>query len=163
VVDKLIEQAPCDLVLVKLGQQAYSFPHSIERQGNWLIPTAGGANSQRAMKILPALADLYTLANSPQIRLCQVYSPGQNQLNLDRLKKTAESIGDKINVPVIAMPIYAHFVSDAIIHLATTEKYDLVVLGASSEGLLQQAVRGNIPEAIAQGIDSTVIIVRSPL
>ncbi len=163
VVDKLIKQAPCDLVLIKLGQQAYSFPHSIERQGNWLIPTAGGANSQRAMKILPALAELYTLPNSPQIHLCQVYAPGQSQLNLDRLKKTAESIGDKMNVPVIAMPIYAHFVSDAIIHLATTERYDLVVLGASSEGLLQQAVRGNIPEAIAQKINSTVIIVRSPL
>lgn len=163
VVDKLIQQAPCDLVLVKLGQQAYSFPNSINRQGNWLIPTAGGANSQRAMKILPALAELYSLPHSPQIRLCQVYAPGQNQLNLDRLKKTAESIGDKINLPVTAMPIYAHSVSDAIIHLATTRKYDLVVLGASSEGLLQQAVRGNIPEAIAQGIDSTVIIVRSPL
>jgi hypothetical protein len=44
--------------------------------------------------------------------------------------------------------------------LAHTQHYDVVVLGASREGLLQQVVHGNIPEAIARGVNSTVILVR---
>ncbi|WP_442942541.1 hypothetical protein [Nostoc sp.] len=44
-----------------------------------------------------------------------------------------------------------------------TEGYDVVVLGASREGLLQQAIQGNIPEAIASGVESTVILVRGAI
>jgi CIC family chloride channel protein len=47
--------------------------------------------------------------------------------------------------------------------LAHTQHYDVVVLGASREGLLQQVVHGNIPEAIARGVNSTVILVRGAL
>ncbi|NEQ80593.1 MAG: universal stress protein, partial [Moorea sp. SIO2I5] len=52
---------------------------------------------------------------------------------------------------------------DALIRLAKAQKYDVVVIGASREGLLEQAIHGNIPEAIARGVDSTVILVREAL
>jgi CIC family chloride channel protein len=38
-----------------------------------------------------------------------------------------------------------------------------VVLGASREGLLQHVVKGNIPEALARGVSSTVILVRNAI
>jgi CIC family chloride channel protein len=163
VVDTLIKQAPCDLMLVKLGQKPYAFPNKLERQGLWLIPTAGGANTQKALKILPALANMYSLARSPKIRICQVYSPSQSELPLQHLNKTAESLRDKINLLVTILPIRAYSPSEAIIRLTATEKYDLVVIGASSEGLLQNAVYGNITEEIAREVDSTVIIFRNSL
>ncbi|MEN9871143.1 MAG: hypothetical protein RLZZ171_2131, partial [Cyanobacteriota bacterium] len=37
----------------------------------------------------------------------------------------------------------------------------LVILGASNEGLLQNVINGNIPEAIAHHANSTVIIFRN--
>jgi CIC family chloride channel protein len=39
----------------------------------------------------------------------------------------------------------------------------VIVLGASREGLLQQAIKGNIPEAIARYGDRTVILVRGAI
>ena len=49
---------------------------------------------------------------------------------------------------------------DWIENQAKKEGFDVVVLGASREGMLQQAIKGNIPEAIASGVDCTVILVR---
>jgi CIC family chloride channel protein len=45
--------------------------------------------------------------------------------------------------------------------LAQKDQCDVIVLGASREGMLQQAIKGNIPEAIARGCDCTVMLVRS--
>jgi CIC family chloride channel protein len=115
------------------------------------------------MKIIPALANLYTVPFSPKICLCQVSPPTKRVSNLDRLKKTAEAIRDKTNLPVTILPIQAYSVAETIIGITNNHSYDLVVLGASSEGLLQHAIHGNIPETLARKIDTTVIIVRSSL
>jgi CIC family chloride channel protein len=61
---------------------------------------------------------------------------------------------------VTATPVIASSVADGVINLVKTEHFDVVVLGASREGLLQQAIHGNIPAAIANQVDSTVILVR---
>ena len=63
-----------------------------------------------------------------------------------------------MNCPVILLPISAYSVSEAIVNLTRQKKYGLVVLGGSNENLLQQVVKGNIPEAIAKNANSTVII-----
>jgi CIC family chloride channel protein len=64
---------------------------------------------------------------------------------------------------VVAASLQAESVTAGVIELVKTEDFDVVVLGASREGLLQQAIQGNIPEAIASGVDSTVILVRSAI
>lgn len=53
---------------------------------------------------------------------------------------------------VVALRVQANSVAEGVINLVQTEGYDVVVLGASREGLLQQATQSNIPEAIASGI-----------
>ncbi|HHP7232186.1 MAG TPA: chloride channel protein [Xenococcaceae cyanobacterium] len=163
VVDTIIAQASCELMLVKLGTAPNSFPQNLAGKGKWLIPTAGGSNIQRAMKFLPALANLYTLPDYPQIELCQIYNASRHKFNSDQLKITANAIADKLNRPVFPFPIRGNSVPNAVFRLNYQQKYDLIIIGASSEGLLQNAVRGNIPEAIARKTDTTVIIVRRPL
>lgn len=64
---------------------------------------------------------------------------------------------------VVALPVQANSIAEGVINLVQTEGYDVVVLGASREGLLQQAIQGNIPEAIASGVESTVILVRGAI
>ena len=64
---------------------------------------------------------------------------------------------------VVAAPVKADSVSDGVINLVNNEHYDVVVLGASREGMLQHAILGNIPEAIASGVESTVILVRGAI
>jgi CIC family chloride channel protein len=64
---------------------------------------------------------------------------------------------------VVAASLQAESVAQGVIELVKTEDFDVIVLGASREGLLQQAIQGNIPEEIASGVDSTVILVRSAI
>jgi CIC family chloride channel protein len=163
VVDSLIQRTPCDLVLVKLGQDLHSYPNNLNRETTWLAPTAGGANAQRAIELLPALTSLYNRDRAPKIHLCQVYPPSRQEADLSGLYKTANFLREKLAIPALPISILSANVAEAIVKQAESDRADVVILGASSEGLLQQAVRGNIPEAIARGVNNTVIIVRGAI
>ncbi|NET58685.1 MAG: universal stress protein [Symploca sp. SIO2E6] len=165
VVDTLIRQAPCDLVLVKLGHKeevmadgtivtSCTLPLAWQR---WLVPIAGGPNSHLALQLIPAFT---AFASAPQINVVQVFSPSNSEPNLTLLQQAASFLAEKLNYRVTTIPIRAYSVSEAVINFATSQRCDVIILGASREGLLQQAIHGNIPEAIARGIDRTVILVR---
>src|SRR5919199_543095 len=165
IVDTLIRQAPCELVLVKLGHR-----EEVQTDGTavascplpiawtrWLVPIAGGPNSSCALQLLPALT---SHSSAPTIGVAQVFTPSTLLPDTTMLEKAAFLLSQKLSCPVMTIPVRSYSVSDAVIQLAHTQQCDVVVLGASREGLLQQVVHGNIPEAIARGVDSTVILVR---
>ncbi|AFY59034.1 chloride channel protein EriC [Rivularia sp. PCC 7116] len=154
VVDTIIRQATCELLLVKLGNS--SNPINFKR---CLVPMAGGPNSKIALKLLPALA---TYTQKLEIRLTQVFS-SEAQIDVKVLQAAKRLLIDryKLSNKINAVHIKAHSVPEGIINLVKTGNFDVVVLGASGEGMLQQAINGNIPEAIASGVDCTVILVRS--
>ncbi|MBD2418263.1 chloride channel protein [Anabaena cylindrica FACHB-243] len=154
VVDTVIRQASCDVVLVKLGNIS-----DCSHFNRWLVPMAGGPNARAAIKLLPALV---TLGNDAQIRLMQVFKPSELKPDMIVLEESTRQLMRHRNLhsTVVASPIQADSVAEGVIDLVKTESYDVVVLGASREGLLQQAIQGNIPETIASGVESTVILVR---
>ncbi|MBK1986123.1 chloride channel protein [Sphaerospermopsis aphanizomenoides BCCUSP55] len=154
VVDTIIRQAACDVVLVKLGTLSES-----NHFNRWLVPMAGGPNARMAIKLLPALV---TLGNNAEIRLTQVFKPSELKPDMTVLEESTRQLMRHRNLysNVVAAPIQADSVCEGVINLVKTEGYDVVVLGASREGLLQQAIYGNIPETIASGVESTVILVR---
>ncbi|MDF2388013.1 chloride channel protein [Nostoc ellipsosporum NOK] len=179
VVDTLIRQATCDVVLVKLGagkqgsrgenstssSSSPSTPHSplpTPQFNRWLLPMAGGPNSRVALKLLPALM---TLGDEAEIRLTQVFKPSEIKPDMTVLEQAIRQLmrRRKLSSTVVAVPVQANSVAEGVINLVKTEGYDVVVLGASREGLLQQAIQGNIPEAIASGVESTVILVRGAI
>lgn len=162
VVDTVIRQATCDVVLVKLGNIPESTVTPSLQFNRWLVPMAGGPNARVAIKLLPALV---TLGNNPQIRLTQVFKPSEFKPNMIVLEQAIRQLmrRRKLSSTVIASPVQANSVSEGVINLVKTEGFDVVVLGASREGLLQQAIQGNIPEAIASGVESTVILVRGAI
>jgi chloride channel protein, CIC family len=177
VVDTIIRQAICDVVLVKLGNiqhfpagryandklsAAQSTVNTQYTFNRWLVPMAGGPNARMAIKLLPALV---TLGIDPQIRLTQVFKPSELAPDMTVLEQAISQLirRRKLSSTVVASPVKADSVSQGVINLVKTEGYDVVVLGASREGLLQQAIQGNIPEAIASGVESTVILVRGAI
>ncbi|MBH8563086.1 chloride channel protein [Nostoc sp. CENA67] len=189
VVDTLIRQATCDVVLVKLGRGAgeqrswgdgelgnwgensTSSPSSsptpdsplpTPQFNRWLLPMAGGPNSRVALKLLPALV---TLGDEAEIRLTQVFKSSEIKPDMTVLEQAIRQLmrHRKLSSTVVAVPVQANSVAEGVINLVKTEGYDVVVLGASREGLLQQAIQGNIPEAIASGVESTVILVRGAI
>jgi chloride channel protein, CIC family len=158
VVDTMIRQANCDLVLVKLGNNF----HSHREFKRWLIPMSGGPNAPIAIKLLPALVNL---ENDIEIRLTQVVKPGEIAPDMTVLEESTRQLMRHRNLKsnVVAASLQAESVTNGVIDLVKAENFDVVVLGASREGLLQQAIQGNIPESIASGVDSTVILVRSAI
>lgn len=194
VVDTIIRQAACEVVVVKFGSKCGPDPdgkdwhpeeHKLQSQGlkfgllnpaakgpaskskphlsalnRWLVPTAGGPNSQEAIQLLPALA---ALSPHPEIRLCQVCQPSEPMPDISALNLGVDFLSQRLSSPVLAIPVCASSVAEAIIDLAQKNQCDVILLGATREGLLQQVIKGNIPEEIARGCDCTVILVRGPI
>ena len=159
ITDSLIKQAACDLMLVKLGSASHAFPKQLQLKHKWLIPTTGGDRINKLLTILPALSKLDYIP--PKLQICQVSPPDRPQKFSADFQHAAHLLQKVMNCPIIPLLIAANSVSEAIIKLTKRKKYGLVILGASNEGLLQNVVKGNIPEAIARRANSTVIIFRS--
>jgi CIC family chloride channel protein len=165
VYDTVIRQAPCTVVLVKLGDNGKSWrgqqadfdgsnPLSLKR---WLLPMAGGPNAQEAVELLPALT---ALSDKPQVCLCQVFTPSEHDLDTTVLDQTAQSLRSQLKANVIATPICSRSVTEAVMDLAQNYACDVIILGASRERLLQQVIKGNIPEEILRQSDRLVMVVR---
>ncbi|MEH2137558.1 chloride channel protein [Nostoc sp.] len=150
VVDTIIRQASCDVVLAKL--------HDKRAFDRWLLPMAGGPNSSQAIKLLPALTSLST---SPQIKLCQVFHPTGSIPDTTLLEKSVHFLQRRVKGKVVATPVQANSVSEAVLECAKQDNSDVIVLGASRESLLQQAIQGNIAEKISRKSSCTVIMVKT--
>jgi chloride channel protein, CIC family len=177
-VDTAIRQAPCPVVLIKLGKNLQNISRSsatnelltpqngvetllrLTNLNRWLVPISGGANIQYALKLLPALV---SFSRDPEIYLCQFFDPDRTQPDLDKLNIAANFVRDNLSISATIWPLYSDAIAATAIDLAAEKQCDAIILGASREGLLQQTIQGNIPEAIAQGSDCTVIVVRAAI
>jgi CIC family chloride channel protein len=151
-VDTIIRQAACEVVLVKLSES--------ENFNRWLVPIAGGPNAKRAIQLLPAMINL---AVYPEVRVCQVFEPGSFMSDAKLLWETVQALSEQLKCPVVARPASGSSVPEVVLQLAGQERCNVILLGASREGLLKQVLNGNIPEAIARNSNRTVILVRGAI
>lgn len=151
VLDTLIRQAACEVVLVKLKDNS-----NFER---WLVPIAGGPNAQQAIRLLPGLT---SLSKTPVVNLCQVFNSNEVEPDTTTLEKAANFLKKRLHGLVTISPVYATSVSEAILERARQSDSDVIVLGASREGMLQQVLHENIPATISRNKQQTVILVRQP-
>ncbi|WP_448564980.1 chloride channel protein [Trichothermofontia sp.] len=172
-VDTLIRQTACEVMVVKWGQALIERMVGAEVNGNtlqeaslslafdrWLVPLAGGPNAQRAIQLLPALT---IFSEAPEICLCQVFEPTVQSPDTRLLDRDADYLERHLHGSIHTLPIQATAVADTLLNLTQRYHCDVILLGASREGLLQQALKGNIPAAIARRSPSTVILVRSAI
>jgi CIC family chloride channel protein len=155
VVDTIIREAPCDLLLVKFPAK----PQPLRFQ-RWLIPLGGGANAQRALELLPGLTQLAHSEQQLQIRLCQVFPRDHPSPDTALLDHHIQRLKPKFEDAISQISLCSESVAEAIIDLARAEQDDVIMLGASQSSLLQQMVRGNIPATIAQKSDCTIILAK---
>ncbi|TVP65799.1 MAG: CBS domain-containing protein [Leptolyngbya sp. LCM1.Bin17] len=150
VVDTLIRQAPCQVLVVRPGRNL-TFNH-------WLIPTAGGPNAQSANRLLPGLL---TLGQSAQIQLCTVCHPEKGEcLTPYHLSEMADHLEATLHRPVTTHVLTHPSVAEAVVDLAQQCHSDAILLGASRENLLSQVLKGNVPLEIALQTDLTIILLR---
>ncbi len=157
VVDTLVQRVNCRMMLVKLvaGDRAFE---------RWLVPTAGGPNSRQALRLLPALLGLGV---SPEIYLCHVARSDADD-PATALNPAIAMLQKRVDVPIEMITVQrwsptdrrSSAVAAAIVDLAGQYDCDVIVVGATRSGMLQQVIQGNIPEEIARRCDCTVILVR---
>jgi len=148
VADQVIRHAPCDLVAVKLaGDQP------IRRV---LVPTAGGSHAAFAAELM----GIYLQEGGYDVTCCYVLPPEARPEERD----TALQWIDKTvsGTPLEEMADIRLLEGNKVVStlVKTAPEYDMVVLGASEEGLFSNVLFGEIPERIARYSKTPVMIVK---
>lgn len=148
VTDQVVRYAPCDLITVKLGG-----PASFNRI---LVTTAGGPHAMLAAEYV----GLYTEHLGCEVHCGYVIPPDADER---RREQALEWIGKTIRLTGLegrarAVLLEGRRVATALVEAAAD--YDLVVLGASKEGVFSSVLFGEIPEKVARYSPSPVMIVK---
>lgn len=168
VVDTVVRQAACEVVLVKLQDSTLA---PVPTFNHWLVPVAGGPNAQVALGLLPALLTANQFdrqaapsePKKPDVKICRIFDQQPTLTEISQLQELAMDTAAAIDCVVAALPLWGLPVAEAVVRLAAQKQCDVIMLGASREGLLQQVIRGNIPEAITRESRCTVILVRGAI
>jgi chloride channel protein, CIC family len=148
-IDPVMQQAACEVVLVKCNAQT-----QFER---WLVPLAGGPNARLAIELLPALT---ALSDKPLVSLCQVFEP-QGAVDLTALDRAADFLYPYFyDGAIVKVPLCANSIPETLLNYADRECSNVIIIGASRAGILQQVVNGNIPAIVSRNSDRVVILVR---
>lgn len=149
VTDKVVANAPTDLMLVKLVAG-----YKLEK---WLLPTAGGKHAIRAEEYAAAIVR----ANKGQLTLCSVVSPNAGETKIEgakqMLEKAVKRVSQSNGVEVKSEVIKSESVSRGI--LEESKNYDAIILGAT-EHRFKKMFFGSVPQAIARESLKTVVLVK---
>ncbi|MGL6282269.1 MAG: chloride channel protein [Microcoleaceae cyanobacterium] len=167
VIDILMKQAPCQIIVVKWS---INFNYNLALNGSidhdnyawqgdrWLVPVRSGGEMSAGVSLLK---DLIPTEAKPEITLCQVLLPN-SLIDHQSITQTANFLQQYLETTVIPLTVCSSSVINAITDIAMNNQCDVIILGASKDGFLKQAIHGNIPEAIARNCyNSTVILVRN--
>ncbi len=148
IADKIIRYVPCDLALLKIGEDA-----SIE---NCLFPTSGGPNAKLASKIIDGLAE------DSDMNITATYvapeNPDSEQIEFgeSKIDETLNTMKNrsKINKKLIEANLIPEGITEA------SKNYDLVVIGAAKESFFRKMLFGEIPEKVARNSPASVLVVK---
>jgi len=144
-IDPIVNNAPCDIAVVKAGP--------LSQFKKVLLPTAGGPQLELAGDVATAIGKQF---GSKITAIHIVSSEEEKEAGEDRLNEHLKEIKAKMRVD--SKILISNSPADAIVKEA--ESYDVVVIGATREGLFQQLMFGTIPEGIARGTGKPVIMVK---
>jgi uncharacterized hydrophobic protein (TIGR00271 family) len=147
VLDPIVKDAPCDVLIVK--------GHNWKEINSILVPAAGGPNAPIGARLA------WTLSQSSGAKVTGLYvqvgraSSSRMAENRRILAGTFEGL--EFSQPPELKVIIANTVESGIISEA--ENYDLVIVGASEQGFIDQFAFGSIPQRIAsQSPHSSVMV-----
>ena len=148
VIDAVIRDAPCDVTVAK--------GDTWREAKRILVPTAGGPHAPIAARLAMLLSQAYDAQVTALYVQLGRATPEQMEANRQRIVQTLDGL--EFGTPPEEKVIVAESVVEGIVREA--EGYDLVLLGASEEGLFDQFVFGTIPQQIAARVSKTAVIVR---
>ena len=148
VADKVIRFAPCDLMMLKIGES--------KKIENCFLPTAGGPNAQLASTILNAIAGQLKLSVTAGFVTGEDASQDQIEIGRQRINAALKNLDKDIvrSEKIIKSKSIAGGIAKA------SRKFDLLVIGAAKEPLFHKMLFGEIPEKVARFSPTSVLVVK---
>jgi amino acid transporter/nucleotide-binding universal stress UspA family protein len=149
--DPVIEQAPCDLLVVKAAEQ-----ESDKEIRRILFPLKGRSpHGKLAVDVVLLIAKKFDAEVT-------IFHVKQKDTLESEATTMMESIAGLLQDVKHTIKIVA---GDEVVKSIITEsqRHDIVVIGATTENVFQQLLFGSIPEKIAKGCSKTVLMVKKNL
>ena len=148
-VDTVVRDADTDVLVERIGESA-DCVESI------LLPTAGGPHAEFAAQVAQAIGR----PEQARIEVVNVVEPDADDRRREEARKMVESTAETfedfegVTTSVIEGDDIVRTIVDR------SDEYDLTIVGATREGLLQQFVFGAIPEQIGWQAENIVIMAK---
>lgn len=152
VIDLVAKSPPCDLAVVRF--QKREPPRKI------LVATAGGPHAGLATRLAISQARLYKeeSGETTEITLFNILPEGTEEAEQAQRRRRMEEIASRYDYPLIPKVVRAPDVVTGILREA--ESHNVVMVGASAQGLFDQRIFGSIPETVARECTKTVIMTK---
>jgi len=153
--DPVIQQAPCDVGVVRVGPDPSAFAERMKNIQRVLVPSSGGPNADLALAL--------GLDLGPEVRVTALRVARQ-PLGPTALSAQWEMLRTAVSKWQSEPRLERHVtlatgISSGILQEAE-QGYDLVFLGATRESLVDRVLFGNLPQMLAQQIQQPVVVVR---
>ncbi len=157
-VEWFLENATCDVYVERFGVEPYveELGSSAEQPHRLLLAVADSTHSELAVDVAHALA---TTAGA-RIDIVHCIPPDATEVESEAAERLVEGFEAQLHdVPEMSATIVrTEHAPEEIIH--RSNNYDVTVLGATREGLLQQFIHGSLPESVRLGSKNTVLMAK---
>ncbi|QCC57125.1 universal stress protein (plasmid) [Natrinema thermotolerans] len=150
-IDRLIEHAPCDLYVERIGQEANSVD-------SILLPVAGGPHVRPAASVAKAIA----ARNDAAVHVFSVAATDTDSETAREYIASAKMKLEEAPGPPIQMEPVIHDgddITEGIVEAAID--HDVIVFGATRQGALHRRLVGSVPRTVVHQTDRTILLARS--
>ena len=148
IADRIIRHAPCDLLVLKMGEK--------DKWDKCLLPTAGGPNAQLAASILNSMAKDFNMSVTAGYILNENAPAEERKIAEERMDNALSRLNSEmeLNKKIFESRSVAGGIAKA------SRQYDLIVIGAAKEPLFKKMLFGEIPEKVARYSPNSVLVVK---
>jgi nucleotide-binding universal stress UspA family protein len=152
VIDLVAANPPCDLAVVRFRKKMPL--HRI------LVATAGGPHAELAIEIAISQARQFKVESGETsvITLFHVVPEDAGEAGMGRAERLLGDIASRYDHPLSTKIAQADDVVQAIVE--ESEKHDLLLIGATGEGLFEQRLLGSVPQRVAREAATTVTMTK---
>jgi nucleotide-binding universal stress UspA family protein len=144
---KVMLKAPCDVSIVK--------PKNFKKIEKILVPVAMGDHAQRLR-----IAGRIARSTGASITVLSVISPEENEKMRQRIDEVQGKVDEMCSMKTEKEIVISAKMEDILIKKSS--KFDLLVIGPSSDWILRGALLGSLPDKIADNAQCTVIMIKHP-
>jgi nucleotide-binding universal stress UspA family protein len=149
-VDTLVERAPCDLYVERVGREA-------DGVDSVLLPVAGGPHVGAAARMARAIA----LGNDARVVVFSVAADDEGVADAEAFVSEGEAeLGGTTDgeLRVETATVRADDVTDAVV--AEAADHDVTVMGTTRQGAIRRTLVGSVPRRVVERTEGTVILAR---